>query len=190
MPSPAGLYYGKLVDVKCIEVGVKKTPQMILYFDITHFWDEKVAQENKWVEKRPPIEKRQVKLWISAKALETVSGDKLEAIGFNGKFTDPKFNQELYDGIDLVNKPANNYDDWEFAIWQELGQGETKPKTPVAESSLRNLDAQWRTKRQTKQPPSKAAPVAQPKTTAPTPLLLPTEAEATDDDSKDDEIPF
>jgi len=166
-----GSYWGQLLTAVCGKEGEKETPVMRITFEITHR-----ASGDGWEEIDPFT--RDVKVWLSDAAWE-MAERRLDAIGFNGDFVNPQFDQVLSaEGTELVCTHSQGrdraFEDWSLAAW------EGSQAKPLDKNTLRLLNARWKTK-QSASRPAQGKPSGPPRREEPKPDLS---------EPRDEEIPM
>lgn len=150
-------YFGKLVSAGLTELGDKKTPAMVLDFEITH-----QAMSGKW----DPITevRRGVTFFLTEKAREMAFAD-LRKIGFNGDMETPLFAAEMSEGTELTVE----HEEYQGKIQERVRIAKLKPsneRKPAPKDLARLLAAQFKqfassAARPTAPPPAPPAPLAQ-----------------------------
>jgi len=114
------------------------------------------ADDDAWIDLDPPIQ-RTIWLYLTDKAMP-FTADKLDALGFNGDFSSPKFEQ-LGDGI-VVAYSIDRYqgkqkERWDLAIGNHRGF----EHDPIDIQTIRRLNAEYkRQKGTTPDPPKPQSP--------------------------------
>lgn len=136
MQHNPGSYWCRLLGAVVSEIGDKKTPALVMKFDITH----RAGSDGMWVD-LPQPEQREVRLFLS-EAAWPYTEEKLKAFGFSGDFGKPDFDPEWKNaGCELVCKHETSngkvYEKWDFP----RSAGETAPANPDV---VRTLNARWK----------------------------------------------
>lgn len=127
-----GQYHGKLIKASFVNWGGNNTPCIQFEFQIGFFWQDEV-----W--KPIDIITRHIRLFTTEKAWDYTE-KKLEAMGFNGDFSNVRVNQELYsDGTPLKLTIKNDFDNWDFD-----GFGGSVAAEPAGKESVLEMSAKWK----------------------------------------------
>jgi hypothetical protein len=147
-------YFAKLIDAGLAEIGEKKTPAMVLTFDVTHH-----AQAGKW-ESITEV-RRDVAFFLTEKAREIAFSD-LRQLGFNGDMEAPKFAADLYEGTELTveHEPYNGKTSEKVRIAKL--KPAARERKPVAKDVARLLAAQFKQAAASSARPSTPPPMAPP----------------------------
>jgi len=139
-----GQYYGHLLKAGVAAMdNEKRTPFMYLRFEVTH-----IADEEQWSDISPCT--RDVLLYMSDAAWPFTE-KKLEKISWNGNCDEPRFQQQLYDGIELSCKHnIKGYEEWSLTM---LNSGD-KEYQSVDREWTKTIEARFR---QGQKPQSKPA---------------------------------
>lgn len=174
-----GNYYARFVEATTGEArNEKRTPYIALVFEITH---RAVGQNWEPFAAEYPAK---INWWLTDGAWPYTS-KKLQAVGFNGDFTNPDVSMEFKsDGHALTcTMNANGYP--EYDLPEVASGGEPQPLTT---DTARKLTARYRTDAAASKVPG-GAPKAPPAAPAPTaPVDLSPEPPALDENGN--EIPF
>ena len=128
-----GTYYGHL-ERSIIEAKEKtKSAFMALYFNVTH-----VLENNEWV----PINECTLCIrWYLTEAAWQHSLPKMKKLGFDGDFDNPKWDQKVYEGIQLYCK-LDEYEGKPKEVWDVSFEA---PAPKKAENDiLSKLKAKWK----------------------------------------------
>lgn len=172
-----GTYLGKLESTG-INTSPSGKPFLYLTFKITH-----IASAGTWMNVDSSF-RRDVRLSVTDKALDTITGPRLELMGFNGDFQEPRFNQKYStQGTSLTCshqiRGENTYENWELVEWKDLnGSMERKPPST---SVIDRLNARWKTKN---------AAANKPTEDQPPPLPTPDERDAPPEEDDEDNLPY
>ncbi len=129
--TPEGTYHGLLVKAETTEAGTGN-PQIVVTFKVEHVW-----RDDAWC--LVAVGERRLFMALTDKA-RPYTADKLKALGFDGRFSSPRFSKEaINEGVQLLCKHETynqqTREKWELADWGGGGSGE-----PLAADPLRALD--------------------------------------------------
>lgn len=146
-----GVYFGKLSGSGTAQLdNDKKTPYIWLNFKCKH-----IASGGAWNELPDPIN-AEVRLFLSEAAFP-YTAEKLEAMGFNGDFGNPGFNEAYTKtGTNVRCSHQDNpnggkpFEQWELLEWGK------KEKKPLESNDIRTFNARYKTVASTAKKPEGA----------------------------------
>ena len=174
----AGTYWGTNPQGAMEEVGEKKTPAMVVTFEVGH-----IAVNGEW-QPLTTTETRDLYLWTTEAAWPTTA-KKLETLGFNGDFARPEFDLSGNSGGISLTCAHETYNGAQKEKW-ELSEWGGRERHPASQDLVRRMNARWKQANggYRESPKAPSAPPARPQ---PAP---PAEPEYVDGPPPDDEIPY